>query len=46
MCVCDQEADPDSVEDIITLANMLRGKYLDVQADAAMAVAGLTSDGE
>lgn len=34
------------MEDLIQLTNMMRGKYLDVQTDAATAVAGLTADGE
>ena len=34
------------VEDVFKLAEALDTDFLDVQADAATAVAGLTSDGE
>ncbi|CAM9373908.1 unnamed protein product [Scytosiphon promiscuus] len=40
----DDEFDEDMNEDLMVLTKMLRGNYLDVQADAAMAVAGLTAD--
>lgn len=38
--------DVDMMDDVTLLANMLRGSFLDVQADAATAVAGLTADRE
>ncbi|CAM9823329.1 unnamed protein product [Pylaiella littoralis] len=38
------ELDVDMMDDVTLLANMLRGRFLDVQADAATAVAGLTTD--
>lgn len=38
--------DKDTADDVILLAGMLAGKYLDVQTDASTAVAGLTADGE
>ncbi|CAN0523556.1 unnamed protein product, partial [Ectocarpus sp. 8 AP-2014] len=40
------ELDSDMMDDVVLLADMLSGSYLDVQADAAAAVAGLTTDGE
>lgn len=40
------ELDVDMMDDVILLAGMLRGNFLDVQADAATAVAGLTADRE
>lgn len=40
------ELDVDMMDDVALLANMLRGNFLDVQADAATAVAGLTADCE
>lgn len=40
------ELDLDMIDDVVLLANMLRGNFLDVQADAATAVAGLTADRE
>lgn len=40
------EFDVDMMDDVGLLANMLRGNFLDVQADAATAVAGLTADRE
>ena len=40
------ELDVEKMDDVVYLANMLRGNFLDVQADAATAVAGLTSDRE
>ncbi|CAN0265472.1 unnamed protein product, partial [Ectocarpus fasciculatus] len=40
------ELDSDMIDDVVLLADMLSGSYLDVQADAAAAVAGLTTDGE
>lgn len=43
---CAVELDSDMINDLLLLADMLSGKYLDVQADAAAAVAGLTTDGE
>lgn len=42
----DDEFEEDMNEDVMVLTKMLRGNYLDVQADAAMAVAGLTADRE
>lgn len=41
-----ESMDEDMIEDVVKLAEALQSKYLDVQADAATAVAGLTSDGE
>ncbi|CAB1117573.1 unnamed protein product [Ectocarpus sp. CCAP 1310/34] len=38
------ELDSDMMDDVVLLADMLSGSYLDVQADAAAAVAGLTTD--
>ncbi|CAM9823455.1 unnamed protein product [Ectocarpus sp. 4 AP-2014] len=40
------ELDSDMMDDVVLLAGMLSGSYLDVQADAAAAVAGLTTDGK
>ena len=40
------ELDVDMMDDVTLLASMLRGNFLDVQADAATAVAGLTADRE
>ncbi|CAM9899988.1 unnamed protein product [Ectocarpus sp. 8 AP-2014] len=40
------ELDSDMMDDVVLLADMLSGSYLDVQADAAAAVAGLTTDGK
>ncbi|CAM9223852.1 unnamed protein product [Ectocarpus sp. 6 AP-2014] len=40
------ELDSDMMDDVMLLAGMLSGSYLDVQADAAAAVAGLTTDGK
>ena len=34
------------IEDVFNLANTLEAGFLDIQADAATAIAGLTSDGE
>jgi len=40
------DLDDDMMDDVVMLANMQRGEYLDVQANAATAVAGLTTDRE
>eukprot|EP00903_Cladosiphon_okamuranus_P010210 g9669.t1 len=40
------ELDEEMLEDVILLATMLRGNFVDVQADAATALAGLTADPE
>lgn len=41
-----ESMDDDMIEDVIKLAEAHQSKYIDVQADAATAVAGLTCDGE
>lgn len=41
-----QELDSDMIDDVITMADMLDGQFLDVKTDAATAIAGLTADGE
>ena len=38
--------DDDMIDDVFNLANTLETGFLDVQADAVTAIAGLTSDGE
>ena len=38
--------DEDMMDDVLKLAEALDAGFLDVQADAATAIAGLTSDGE
>ena len=38
--------DDDMMEDALKLMEALKTDFLDVQADAATAIAGLTSDGE
>lgn len=40
------ELDEDMMNDVVVLANMQRGERLDVQANAATAAAGLTTNGE
>lgn len=42
----DDGFEEDMNEDLMVLTKMIQGNYLDVQADAAMAVAGLTADRE
>ena len=38
--------DEEMIEDVFKLVKVLQSDFLDTQADAATAVAGLTSDGE
>ncbi|CAN0145884.1 unnamed protein product [Ascophyllum nodosum] len=38
--------DEGMIEDVVRLAEVLEGGFLDVQADAGTAIAALTSDGE
>ena len=44
--ITSEPLDEDMIEDVVNLVKVLEADFLDAQADAATAVAGLTDDGE
>ena len=44
--ITSEPMDEDMINDVVNLVKVLEAEFLDTQADAATAVAGLTDDGE
>ena len=44
--ITSEPMDEDMIKDVVNLVKVLEADFLDAQADAATAVAGLTDDGE